>query len=770
MRDTKQPIDLSALETDYDVVGELGATGSGRAYFGTRKDAAAKRRDDNTGVQIEVFPVPEGDEGNALSHLASDAKTLSGLTHRRLIPVIESRWVGKEVLAVVTQRTTDPTLAQLLRNGETFSNPRTAAILREVNGLLEWAREHNIVHRDVTPDRIYLEPRTDRVRVSFAPVAIPRVQRVEAADADALTIARLAMAMLVGKTDPADYEGKSLAELRPDLPDQLGTETATLLEGNSTDVDVHAYLALVGMADPVAAGETEAERIRQAGLEEQRLEREKIAGERAAMERDLEEQRAKFAAEAEEIRQSLAREGEALRKKFEDEEEELRRKFVAEEEVQRKKHEEAEAALRAHYEAEEAELRKHYDAENEELKRTGAAARAALAAEMEDLRTRTTKAERTVEEMRERLAKERAELRAAAEKERADMVAKRAELERGVAARLAELDRVATQDRERLEALRAELQRRGELELEKRRETALDELADDASTLDDESLVAPLLAMPVIAPLDEPEFDDTPLLHDVVDEAPPVEEKVPAPVVPDSRPVVPRPLSKPPIGAPAAMVPPVTPAPVVAPPVVKLPERAPVPVTSTTTGASRPRWLVPAGIAAVLVIGGGAAGLMSTRGHSAAPAPAARTVATSAPAVRTAPVAVTPPRNDAAWAAAIADSAAARQWLDSLKREHPADVSWAADIARAHMDREARGRLAAARAAATTAGADISTPPGTRAESGRNSNRTTQTSAGEVRPVDPKIPAAQLNEVRATPDTAPRRAVPDSTTTTPPPM
>jgi Protein tyrosine kinase. len=168
MRDTKQPFDLSALENDYDVVGELGAPGPGRAYFGTRKDFAAKRRDDNTGVLVEVFPVPPGDEGNALSHLASDAQILSGLSHRRLVPVIEARWVGKDILAVVTQRTTDPTLAQLLRNGETFSNPRTAAILREVNGLLEWAREQKIVHRRVTPEQVYLEPKTDRVRVTFA--------------------------------------------------------------------------------------------------------------------------------------------------------------------------------------------------------------------------------------------------------------------------------------------------------------------------------------------------------------------------------------------------------------------------------------------------------------------------------------------------------------------------------------------------------------------------------------------------------------------------
>ena len=45
-----------------------------------------------------------------------------------------------------------------LATGDRFSTTRVAAILREVNGLLEWAREHNIVHRTITTDRIYLEP------------------------------------------------------------------------------------------------------------------------------------------------------------------------------------------------------------------------------------------------------------------------------------------------------------------------------------------------------------------------------------------------------------------------------------------------------------------------------------------------------------------------------------------------------------------------------------------------------------------------------------
>ena len=66
MSEMKQSLDLSALEKDYEIVGEIGPAGNARTYSATRKDAGAKRRDDQSGVLISVATTPEGDEGNAL--------------------------------------------------------------------------------------------------------------------------------------------------------------------------------------------------------------------------------------------------------------------------------------------------------------------------------------------------------------------------------------------------------------------------------------------------------------------------------------------------------------------------------------------------------------------------------------------------------------------------------------------------------------------------------------------------------------------------------
>ncbi|MEP6991679.1 MAG: hypothetical protein ABJA80_12185 [bacterium] len=460
MSDTRQPsLDLSSLASDYEIVGEVSGSRDARTYMATRKQSGAgKRRDDSPAVVISVVTPPSGDEGNALSHLAADTKLLAGTSHRRLLPVIEGRWIGKDAFAVITQRTTDPSVADRLAQGEKFSTTRVAAILREVNGLLEWARDHNVIHRAVTADHLYLEPKTDRVRIAFSVSPIRRIQQSDAATDDARTIVRLAMAMLTGIEDPSSYDGRTLAELRPELPKRLHEATASLLEEKRvhTPADVAAFLAMVGMADPLYAGETEAERIRAEVLEEQRVEREKLAGERSEFERLMAEQRATF------------------------------EKHMADE---RAAHERQREEERLAHE----KLRDDEHAAFEKVKNTE----------------------------RDRAAKEKEELQRAVEAERAALVARRAELERSIATQRKELERVAAEDRRSIDALRAELKAAGEAEIERKREAALEDVTDAESSLDQEEFNTPAFLGPMLVPLEAFEFDDdTALMRDdpIVDE------------------------------------------------------------------------------------------------------------------------------------------------------------------------------------------------------------------------------------------------------------
>lgn len=331
MKQPSQSFDLSPLASDYDIVGEQDSTDGLRRYLATRRGDNAKRRDDQAGVLITAFTTPEGDEANALSHLAADTQLLARLAHRRLIPVIEGRWLGDDTYAVVTRRLSDPSLAQRLAAGETFTTPRIAAILRDVNGLLEWARDQRVVHRAVTPANIFLEPKTDRVRVSFAVEPLRRI-RHSAEDDDARTIARLAVAMLTGQPDPQSYDGKVLTELRPGLPERLGEATDELLSEKhaGTPSDVAAYIAMIGMADPLAEGESERDRIRAEILEEQRVEREAIATARFNFERMMEQERDKLAHDRTEMERAVADERARLEKAAVDEREKLQKALEAE--------------------------------------------------------------------------------------------------------------------------------------------------------------------------------------------------------------------------------------------------------------------------------------------------------------------------------------------------------------------------------------------------------------------------------------------------------
>jgi hypothetical protein len=556
MKESTQSLDLSPLAADYDIVGQQDGTDGVRRYVATRKGDTSKRRDDQPGVLITVFSTPPGDEANALSHLAADTQLLARLAHRRLIPVIEGRWLGDDTFAVVTRRVSEPSLAERLSTGENFTTPRIAAILRDVNGLLEWAREQRVVHRAVTPANIFLEPKTDRVRVSFAVEPLRRI-RHSAEDDDARTIARLAVAMLTGQPEPQSYDGKSLVELRSGLPERLGEATDELLSEKhaGTPSDVASYIAMIGMADPLAEGESERDRIRAEILEEQRVEREAIATARFNFERMMEQEHEKLAHDRAELEKAVADE-------------------------------------RARLECEATE--------------------------------------------------EREKLQRALEAERAAIAARRDELERTVAEQRTTMEQAVEEDRRQLERLRAEIKRAGELEVEKKRQTALEDITDEESALDLPEFEAPRFLAPPLAPLDPLVFDDTTLLHSdaPMDFAPPKALDDTLDKVSEySRPAGP---------------------------------------------TTKQRWAIAsAAVLAILLVVSVSAALISrhsaritatSAGSIAAPAPGTPGTPATVKPIGTAPVIVAAPGADSLAAKGGGDSshtASAAQWMDSLREANP---------------------------------------------------------------------------------------------------
>jgi flagellar biosynthesis GTPase FlhF len=305
MSSTQEKPDLSPLQDNYDVVGEVGGRDHTKAYVG-------KRKEDGRDVLITVMQAAaDVAEGKAIAQFAADANLLATLRHPNVPQVIEGRWIGDDAFALVSDRVQGTTLAELLK-GDRISNPRIADILGDVDGVLEWARGERLSHRGVTPDGITIERGTNKVFVALSPTDAPKTNRPDARD-DARTIGALAMAMLTAKPMADDHDG-TLANMRPDLPQRVidATERVAACTMNDEQPNISAYLASVAMADAIKEGELEVARIDAEFRAQMKAEREKWEAEQHASQLANEAQVQKFGEERVEYERRAAKEREQL--------------------------------------------------------------------------------------------------------------------------------------------------------------------------------------------------------------------------------------------------------------------------------------------------------------------------------------------------------------------------------------------------------------------------------------------------------------------------
>lgn len=312
----RDDLNLETLGDNYDVLGELAGRDNARVFM-------AKRKADGLEVLLVVAHQPEGDQGNALSHLAADVNLLASAQHRAVAPVLEGRWLGTDAFATVVRRPSAPTLHELLsRRDEDFDFARIAMILREVSGALEWAREHKVVQRAVTPDTLYIEPGSDRVSVSFALTALS-ASGVPGSDADARCIARLARAMFTRSPAAPQREARPLAELRPGLPKKVIDETDALLAwprpADAAPADVTGYIARIAMADALKGGEEYLEATRNIIEEQRRIHEEQLEKERREHEEQLATERKEYERLAAGQSEAFAKERESFARKLDKE-------------------------------------------------------------------------------------------------------------------------------------------------------------------------------------------------------------------------------------------------------------------------------------------------------------------------------------------------------------------------------------------------------------------------------------------------------------------
>src|SRR3954469_8642075 len=301
----EKPQDLSSLTENYDILGQFAGTNHTRTYV-------ARRLADGKDVLITVLEASQDvAQGKAIAQFAADANLLTKLNHPNVPRVLDARWIGDDAFALVSERVQGTTLAEQLK-GERLTKPRIAAILSDVDGVLNWARGERLSHRHVMPETLWIERGTGKVFVLLSPTEAPKTNRPDPRD-DARTIGQLAVAMLTAKPMTEDHDG-SLYSMRPDLPERVATATEKVAACTINDEmpDIPAFLASVAMADAIKEGELEVARVDAEFRAQLKAEREKWEAEQEACRLSNENQAKKFAEERAEYERRSAKEREQL--------------------------------------------------------------------------------------------------------------------------------------------------------------------------------------------------------------------------------------------------------------------------------------------------------------------------------------------------------------------------------------------------------------------------------------------------------------------------
>ena len=306
MAEVRSAPGLRGLEEQYEILGELRGSGSAKYYIGRTRDERAAE------VAIVVVTKAQGGQTSDLAHFAADANIFASDTYPAIPRVLESRWVGSDTVAVVSERVIGESLGEQLERGEAFPNPRIARILEDVSAALDWARDAGVVHRGVTPDSLVFERGSNRVRVSFVPTPIPMTGVPDAAT-DARTIAMLAWAFLTGKPYTPG-ETRSLGEVSPNLAARAVEATDKLLRSkdHKDAPDVGKFISILAAADVLKQAEVELVAQKEEYDEAHRRELQKCELQRQEVEQHAAEQASLLAGEREEFERRIAEERAAI--------------------------------------------------------------------------------------------------------------------------------------------------------------------------------------------------------------------------------------------------------------------------------------------------------------------------------------------------------------------------------------------------------------------------------------------------------------------------
>src|SRR5512144_2156184 len=151
--DTETHVATTDLETEYEILGELGRGATAVVY-------RARDRELGREVAIKVIRPKYADDDETVARLAREARTVAQLQHPNIVTLYAVRRVRDGSLALVMQLVPGRTLRELLNERGPCSFERADRVLRDVAAALAHAHQRGIVHRDVKPENIFIDENT----------------------------------------------------------------------------------------------------------------------------------------------------------------------------------------------------------------------------------------------------------------------------------------------------------------------------------------------------------------------------------------------------------------------------------------------------------------------------------------------------------------------------------------------------------------------------------------------------------------------------------
>jgi serine/threonine protein kinase/alpha-tubulin suppressor-like RCC1 family protein len=150
---------------EFEIMGELGRGATSVVYHGWDRGLGRE-------VAIKVIQSHFGSDPETSLRFALEARLLASLRHPNIVSAFAVKQIHGGGFALVMEYVRGQTLREVIQREGRLPPERVERILRDVASALAAAHQHDIVHRDVKPDNVFLEESTGRALLADFGIAV----------------------------------------------------------------------------------------------------------------------------------------------------------------------------------------------------------------------------------------------------------------------------------------------------------------------------------------------------------------------------------------------------------------------------------------------------------------------------------------------------------------------------------------------------------------------------------------------------------------------